>query len=268
MRMKHYKFIIYSAFAAMLLLEPTAAASQRMSLMFAKPDGINSDSLLHQYIKELNSFDIAVKVPEGFHSIDMRGHRYINENISSSWPTSGIPINELPAVGLEADNNEAVILLPTCIYPDQNSNDNFKPMAQMVKAGKLIENELRYNRNDLNLDIRPIIEVISDDDMSNYANADTAVIYEIGFKRPFLDQYSKCIGIYLRKYAHPPMLLKIALTREGIKNKDKYIRLLLDNISYGNKPHPRLIECENLSTKDLDFPSKYVEKDDLINDTL
>lgn len=236
--------------------------------MFDKSDGTDSDKRMKLYCAELAEYDLTVGIPEGFHSIDMRGHQYINENISKSWSTSGISISEFPAVAIEADNNEAVFLYPMCLLPREHGEKEFTPMSQMVKTGSLIESELRYNRNNPDLDIRPLIRIISGENMSDYAGADTAVVYDLTFRRPFLDQYSHCIGIYLRKYGHTSLLLKIVLSKEGLKNKDKYMRLLLDNIAYGNNPHPDLVKCENVPVTDLEFPTGHDEKNGIINSGL
>lgn len=66
---------------------------------------------------------------------------------------------------------------------------------------------------------------------------DTVVIYELDLlfnDVPYMDAYRHCIGVYLRKYAHPALLTKIMLTDAAYEHKDKYIGMLLDNISYGN----------------------------------
>lgn len=259
MKPNQLQFILKKLFVLVLIMIPTIPVmTQRTSLMFAKSNGQDGDSRMKQYAEELAACDLTIGVPEGFHAIDLRGRQYINTNISKNWPTSGLKLTGLPVVALEADNNEAVFLYPMCIFPEPN--DTTGAMVQMVRSGSQIESELRYNRGDMELDVRPLIEIVSDDDMSGYANADTAVIYAFDFKRPFLDRYSHCVGIYLRKYAHTPLLLKIALAREGLRNKDKYIRQLLDNISYGDQPNPALIRCENLKGEELDFPSVYVER--------
>lgn len=228
---------------------------QRTTLMFAKSDGRDTDTRFMQYADELAAYDLSITMPEGFHAIDMRGRRYINRLISNNWPTSGILMNELPQVAVEADNNEAVFLFPECLIPGNDPKMQFVPMSQMVKCGSLIETELRYNRNDSLLDVRPLINIICEEDMTAYANADTAVVYSFDFKTPFLDQYRHCIGIYLRKYGHTPLLLKIAFNKAGLADKDKYIRLLLDNVTYGDKPDANLIKCEAINHEDLDFPS-------------
>ena len=104
-------------------------------------------------------------------------------------------------------------------------------------------------------------------DLPQYANADTAVVYtlEFDYLNPFIN-YRHCVGVYLRKYGHPALLLKIALTDEGLKNKDKYIRQLLDNVRYGDEINP-IIELQEQrlgSVRDLDFPSAVYKNDGFI----
>lgn len=259
MQLEQRQYSVKSLLAVVfIMISAVSVMSQQTSLMFARSNGLDGESRMEQYAEELVPYDLTIGVPEGFHGIDMRGRQYINTNISKNWQTSGMQLTGLPVVALEADNDEAVFLYPTCVFPDPNAASEL--MVQMVRSASQIESELRYSRGDMKLDVRPLIEIVSGDNMSDYANADTVVIYSFDFKRPFLDRYNHCIGIYLRKYAHTPLLLKIALTKEGLPNKDKYIRQLLGSISYGDNPNPALVKSENLKGEELDFPSVYVEK--------
>lgn len=250
---------LFVAFLCVLLsLMTMPLMAQRPILSFVDVEGSDAEGLFAAYVNELASCDIAITRPENFHSIEMRGRKYINEFIAKDWSTSGISVAEISPVALESDNNDVVFVFPTCVLPQKlDLKSEFVPMAEMVKSGRLIEAELRHNLRDMKLDVTPLISVIANEDMSAYANADTAVIYEFDFHRPLLDQYRHCVGIYLRKYAHTPLLLKIALNDAGYADKEKYIRILLDNISYGDNSCPELVECEKLLAKDMDFPTTY-----------
>lgn len=239
--------------------------AQRPILSFVDVKGSDADGLFSAYVDEISACDIAITRPENFHSIEMRGRKYINEFIAKDWQTSGISLAEICPVALEADNNEAVFVFPTCMLPGKlDPKSEFVPMIEMVKSGKLIEEELRRNKRNMKLDVTPLISVIANQDMTAYANVDTVVIYEFDFRRPLLEQYRHCVGIYLRKYAHTPLLLKIALNDAGYATKEKYIRLLLDNISFGNDACPELVECEKIQAKDLEFPTPNCDKGGII----
>lgn len=85
--------------------------------------------------------------------------------------------------------------------------------------------------------------------MSEYAGADTVAIFDLPLTKSFLSQYPNCVGVYLRKKNYPAMNLKIALTDEAFENKEKYIKLLLDNISYGDHPAEYLVRSEEITAK-------------------
>lgn len=55
---------------------------------------------------------------------------------------------------------------------------------------------------------------------------------------PYLGKYRNCIGVCLRKYAHPAALMKVMLTDNGLKNKDYYLKALLNSVHYGDKITP------------------------------
>lgn len=109
---------------------------------------------------------------------------------------------------------------------------------------KYAENELKAVYGDKNLDTSGIIKVIAMDDMSEYCNADTAYIYEFDFVKPYKDKYTHCVGVCLRKYAHPGLMMKIALTDDGLAKKDEYLQTLLTAARYGDKIPPKGVEVE------------------------
>ena len=202
--------------------------------------GSDEEAKMNKYISELKKFDIDIKAPGGFKSIDMRSR----EGFKSS---PGWTVNP---VGLENETRDAVILWPQLMGLDQEG---------LLRNGRYIEGDLRAHCGDRELDVRPLIDVIYDKDMSEYANADTVVIYDYEFDPPFIGQYEHAVGVYLRKYAHPALLFKIALTDEGLKHKDEYIKTVLDNVNYGNSPAAGFVEAERESAgkNDLAFPSHY-----------
>lgn len=206
-----------------------------------------------QYLDQLKTYDINLLSIVGFDTIDMRGRDKIGTPLYRV-----LKINKKYVLGLENARRSVLIL-----FPEIQGGEN------ILRQGEYIENEIRTNNRDLNLDIRPEINIIAREDMKEFAFADTAVIYELDFMYndvPYLNAYRHCIGIYLRKYAHPALVLKIMLTDEGYVKKENYIRMLLRNIQYGTNPAPALIELEERQKDhhDLDFPSEKKEKPGII----
>ncbi|MDE5553889.1 MAG: energy transducer TonB [Muribaculaceae bacterium] len=198
------------------------------------------------YSHELRKADVTLTAPKSFKSIDLKGRRNITYNINPNW-SDAIPVPLIAGAVLDNDDEGVAFIYPQVLFDNKST-----------KNAHVIETELRQNNDDMELDIRPIINIIAGEDMSEYANADTAVIYEYQFKVPYLDTYRTCVGVYLRKYGHPALLMKIALSNKAADKKDKYLRLLLDNVAYGDNPEESMLAAEkNSNGTDLQFPTKY-----------
>lgn len=206
-----------------------------------------------QYVSLLkDNYDVSITKPESFSVIDLRGRDDIGKNnINSNWHGVGHDMRHIIArTAIEADNEDAAFIYPRHSY--------FKAMLPPLRAAKDFEFELRNSRDNMEFDVTPLLTIIAEDDMSQYANADTAVIYEFDFQNKFLGRYQHCIGIYLQKAAHPALLLKIALNDKGYEKKDDYIRLMLDNIRYGDSPNKLLVYNENAikgTPSEFNFPT-------------
>ncbi len=98
-----------------------------------------------------------------------------------------------------------------------------------------IQEDVAYAAEDELMDIRPFVKIIDKNDGTYISNADKAVIYEFKTPKKHFGLYDNFVGIYLRKYGHGCLLLKIGLTEEGLKHKDEYIKMLLSSIKYGDK---------------------------------
>lgn len=206
-----------------------------------------------KFLSKLKSYDITVTKPETFSVTDKRGREYIGENnINPKW-RGALYVNINPAGAImEADNQEAAYIIHEITQYDIQ-------MPKLRDAEKL-ELELRNSYDNRELDVTPMVNIIAKDDMSDYAYADTIAFYEFDFKKPFLGGYNHCIGIYLQKAAHPAMYLKVALNDKSYEKKDEYVRLLLDNIIFGDSPDELLVYSENAINKnetDFNFPTKY-----------
>lgn len=121
-------------------------------------------------------------------------------------------------LGLDADNSEALILLPTLFFDFGN---------ETLRRGMEIEKELRTAYRDCDLDVNDLVEIYDVRKKEGYANADTMAVYEFltaDAKSLYADSYEYCVGLYLRKLSHPALLIKILLTPEGYAHKNDYIR--------------------------------------------
>ena len=181
------------------------------------------------YIDDLGYYDVKITVPASFSIADPRAVNDIYYNINPDWKETGFVsrMNNRPAAILEANNEEAAF-----IYPIVTQKAGRSYLMPKLQTACNIELDLRISQNNMQLDVNPMVDIISKDDMSVYSGADTVAVYELEFKKKLFDRYSRCIGIYLRKAAHPAMLLRIALTDESYPQKDDYIRLL--NKHYAN----------------------------------
>lgn len=166
-------------------------------------------------------------MPEGCSKINMDAQSR-DEFFTSFGPESYYHYRG--AVGMQSPDGHAVFVYPALML----GLDEVTELGWLPEI--VVELSDVYGCNEDN--IRPNVEIIADKDMSAYAGADTAAIYHIDFKMTgidFMDKYNHCVSVGLRKVGHPGLLLRIMLDDEGYKDKDKYLRLLLDSISYGDK---------------------------------
>ncbi|MCH5216259.1 MAG: hypothetical protein J1F10_04910 [Muribaculaceae bacterium] len=227
--MKTYKLLIASA---VLAFQGLANAS------ILDPDTIVIPTV-NEYAKDLSTLDIKFTMPDGFKPVKLDD--YFGLQYYKPWPGRADVANWGYSMILESNDEQGALLYPI-IVPD-------KPI---ITFGDQMESELRH-MNPGTKDITPLLTFVTEDDMSGYANADTAVIYSFDIKGPVLGKYSHIIGILLRKYAHQSMFLKIALSDEGLKNKDEYIKALLGSLKYGNYNSEKMVERERVIAPDCDL---------------
>ena len=206
-----------------------------------------------KFLSKLKRYDITVTKPETFSVTDKRDREFIGETyINPKWRGAlGININPAGTI-MEADNQDAAYIIHEFTVLDV--------LMPKLRDAEKLELELRNSYDNHELDVTPMVNIIAKDDMSDYANADTVAFYEFDFKKYFLGRYKHCIGIYLQKAAHPAMYLKVALNDKSYEKKDEYVRLLLDNVSFGDSPDELLVYSENAINKnetDFNFPTKY-----------
>lgn len=202
----------------------------------------------NDYVEDLKYYDVFLTRPEHFSPIDMREHERTYPYSNHGWTGGDLRQFDLAAAIIEADDESAAIILPFA------SRHGLVPEVRKAEA---VEEDLRVNAGSRHLDVTSLIDIIALDDMSRYASADTAVIYEYDLNRKYLGRYGHCIGIYLRKAAHPALLVKLMLGDEAYKNKERYVRVFLDNIRYGDKPSDALKYAENyVKGSEFDFSTE------------
>lgn len=250
--MKQTKLSIYSVIITLWLI-PLQCFSQLRDdpsafpiITLVNPERPSDDAtpaeIFNMYARQLGEVDITVTRPSDYR--DMR----MNANSRSQFFNNKVG-NTICQIGFQSPDENAVILFPIVFL-------NFG--TQSLQEGRTVEYELRQYNCDGYLDITPMIDIIVQEDMSRYANADTAVIYSFDLKEPYLPymgRYNHCIGVYLRKYGHPALLLKIAVDDDGLRNKERYLHDLFDNIHYGDLETHLTPYEKRLRYPDLVFPA-------------
>lgn len=209
---------------------------------------------IEEYAGKLRKYDIEVSLPNQFQVLDTS---VFNLRIFSS------PINNADAtpaiyydMAAEGDEKNAMIFfpyIPSYIIKYGHIGD--------IKKGPYIQSEIRVATDNRNLDVNGRVKFLDSSIMPKVLNADTVAIYHLPLKSPIFNRYNHCYGIYLRKYAHPGMLLKLFLTDEGLKQLDEYLEILLKSISFGNNPSREMIDLDNkyVHIRDCEFDVMPIE---------
>lgn len=194
--------------------------------------GAALDAKAEKYKSVLESYDVSFKAPNGFNPIDMRGRDRILPMI-----TKDEIVDLCYFLGYESADNNVVILFP--YFGSKSAMTDSIDID--VDKKYYIERELRVNAKDPQLDVAPLINVISEPDMNNYSNADTAYVYYLNLfpdSELYLGSYNNCIGVYLQKEGHPALPLKVLFT-DKVKDKAmQYVNELLSCIRYGDRLFP------------------------------
>lgn len=175
------------------------------------------------YYSYFKDNDITINPPEeGFHEVDSIGFICLFVNPQFMFKEENMEklykVSIHPAI-FESESSDALLLYP-CL--------------ELLDYSDLPQNELKVVAEDENFDTSDRIRKIFGKDMSQYCNADTAYVYSFDLREPFRGKFTHCIGIVLRKYAHDGMAMKVLTTDEGRPNAEKYMRILLNSIKYGD----------------------------------
>ncbi|MDE6769045.1 MAG: energy transducer TonB [Muribaculaceae bacterium] len=247
--MKYLKNLTSSLLFAVVIMATTLSAYAVNSNLTRRH--ISPEEEFSNYVEELRQNDVYITLPEGYTPISVRGNADVRGSIGYGSKTN-IDCTP-PRIGaiLEDDSCHVAICFPE-LLPITG--------AWSILGGNGVEADLRMAHNDMRLDVRPLVKIIAEEDMSQYANADTVAIYEFEkFNRPFLEHYPTGVGIYLRKKNHPSIQLRLMLDYNSMKDKEKYIREALDNIHFGDNPSETYVELEKQvgMKSDFNFPTKY-----------
>lgn len=168
------------------------------------------------------SLGVTMKVPEGFHEQFITHANFIPDPVYASRcktiSLSGMLYNAV----MESDDHQAMIM--------------YHPMFPVYAWNNYVRDEIAVSLGDENMDVTKLVKVVDRDEANPISNADKAAFYRLKTKDPFYGRYNYFQGVYLRKKGFPALLLKIAMTKEGTKNVDKYLEALMNSIHYGDEP--------------------------------
>lgn len=219
----------------------------------------DTEKAYNDYVEFLKQHDVYITLPQNYSPASIRGLSDVRESIGGS--AENISIHCLP-IDIEAivedDSCKATICYPQIKLDIPSRSEPI--YLSSVHGSSKIEADLRMIHQDMHLDVRPFVKIIAEEDMSQYANADTVAIYKFPLPRHFMDIYTQGIGIYLRKKNHPAILLRVMYNPAYEQDTDKLIRTALDNIRFGNNPSDTFVELEKKEMgfiREFNFPSEY-----------
>ncbi len=223
-------------------------------------DHKNPNKTYNDYVDFLKQHDVFITLPENYSPVSIRGLSYVKESIGNGDENLNFHCMPIDIAAIVEDDSCQVAIC----YPQIKIDIPSRPepiYLSGVHGSSKIEADLRMINEDMHLDVRPFVNIIAEEDMSQYANADTVATYLFPLRKHFMDTYTQGLGIYLRKKNHPSILLRVMYNHASEKDKDKIIRTVLDNIRFGDNPSDTFVELEKrdmeLRWHDFQFPSKY-----------
>ena len=219
----------------------------------------DTEKAYNDYMELLSKHDVHITLPRNYTPASIRGLSCVKESIGRGEESLNIDCQPVDIGAIvENDSCQVAVCYPQILIDFPGASEPFY-MSGTHGSGK-IEADLRMINNDMHLDVRPMVKIIAEEDMSKYANADTVAFYEFDMTRHmFMDSYTKGIGIYLRKRNHPALLIRLMFRYNSFQDKDRYIREILDNIHFGDNPSETFVELEKKESgrPEFSFPTKY-----------
>lgn len=201
---------------------------------------VSNEEYMNLYRKDMQRQDVQFNALENFKlisTIPARPYSFAPNWMYKSTITNGSSEKGEYTPPYISNSGDAIVLYPLQIHhlistiPDYN-----------------IELELIAANGDDNLDCTNLVKRIPGDRVPGNTNADWVSFYEYEVA-PIEGKYKHCLGIALRKWCHFPVLIKLIMSDEGLKNKDIYINNILNSIRYGNTPFENLKGLEKRVTK-------------------
>ncbi len=214
--------------------------------------GNGNKSYMKDYVATLDSLDIAINIPASFSLMSEKEiERPFFFSPNPEFETKYFHcVNGWSVMGpiLESAAKDALFVYPILI---EFESPIHKMESELIVA----------NQND-DLDITPMITHITGKEAQEFSKVDEIILYDFDMSKPILGKYNHVTGIILRKKGHYPMGLKIIMDDEGMKKRDEYVRLLLDNVRYGDTSLPECIEKEQkeqLNSGPIKFPLRKIK---------
>ncbi len=236
------------------------AAFTSQAIIVNPLDYKDTEKAYNDYVELLKQHDVFITLPPNFSPESIRGLSDVKTSLGNGAENINVHCQPIDIGAIVEDDSCKVAIC----YPQIMMNVPGRPEPiyfSTVHGSSKIEADLRMINEDMHLDVRPMINIIAEEDMSQYANADTVAIYNFATRNPFMDNYNVGVGIYLRKKNHPAILLRVMYNRKNDKDKEKFIREALDNIRFGDNPSTTFEEFEkkemNFFQRDFRFPSHY-----------
>lgn len=212
-------------------------------------NSVSNEAFIAQYSDFLKNCDIFISQPKGFNIVDSvykTPYRFTpnKHHISKYYSTNGVS-NYAPPY--HSEDNEALLLFPLRVAS--------------LRCDIQIEDELMAALDDNNIDCTNFVSYVEDEKILKCCNADRIYYYEYDISPDDNKDFTHCIGLGMRKKNHPSFMIKLLLTDDGVKHKQKYIRDVLGCVRYGDVSYKIYEEEEKKLEKYGDegkFPIKRV----------
>lgn len=211
---------------------------------------------LYQFKKvqaQAKEADIELRCPKGFSEAPIVPHIF---NVNPYFQRQGETLSTMYGMYcnavVQSDDKQAMVMYHP-IYGRQSRNDI------------TIEEDILMAMEDDYMDVTKSVKIVDPTPENPIANADKVAFYKFRTKNPFYGLYQYFYCIYFRKLEHPALLLRVAMTKEGAENMDKYVEAVLKSVNYGNEPVQQTVfkmEGEDvILDSELKFPTKKIKRD-------
>ena len=174
-----------------------------------------------------SDYDVVIKAPAGYELVNDSIDDYRTFMVAEPNGNAVGTACSHPMIYKSSDDN-ALLLFPLLDIGAQQMQGYLEYEAHCISEGPYSE-------------ISGTFREFTKDEALKKCNADKGLIYDVKLRKPFtkafksnVDKYDYCIGVYLEKYLHPVIRIKILLTEDGYKEKEKHLNALLSCFYYGD----------------------------------